>query len=65
MLSSVSAGPFTATTMQLNFCVRNDAETPDMYSRQDNWPVGNYCVYKAGGSCPAGWLVSNNIKKDL
>jgi len=51
--------------MQLNFCVRNDAETPDMYSRQDNWPVGNYCVYKAGGSCPAGWLVSNNIKKDL
>ena len=44
-------GPYGKLFTQLNYCNKVDtANDPDY-----DWPAGEYCVYRKGGTCPAGW----------
>ncbi|KAK3741518.1 hypothetical protein RRG08_018135 [Elysia crispata] len=46
----------TSDMVEENFCVRN-LPTNDVV-----WPEGNYCIYRKGGSCPAGFFFEGSVK---
>ena len=43
-------GPYGKLYTQLNFCNKVDTSEDPHY----DWPAGEYCVYRKGGSCPTG-----------
>lgn len=47
-------GPYTQQKLQINFCIMKCNRTQLINGSQEvkHWPVGNYCIYKAGDNCP-------------
>ncbi|XP_072014750.1 uncharacterized protein [Amphiura filiformis] len=45
------SGPYSKNNMVLPFCIKR-VDIADSDDR--SWPAGQYCIFRKGGSCPAG-----------
>ena len=54
-------GPYGKLYTQLNFCNKKDTSFDPDY----DWPAGEYCVLRNGGSCPTGRLLEHCIRSKL
>ena len=54
-------GPYGKLFTQLNFCNKVDTSDDPEY----DWPAGEYCVYRKGGSCPTGKIYEKKKKSKV
>ncbi|XP_069142289.1 uncharacterized protein [Argopecten irradians] len=52
-------GPFHTHIMQMNFCLRKNLSQSS--STDENWPPGEYCLYKVGDTCPSENFTEGSI----